>query len=458
MKQIFYLLAFSFAFFSCSTSKKVSYEDLMAGAPEWVRQSPNDPSYYHGVGSAVKTTQMDFREKAKQNALSDLAGNISVNVSSSSVFSQYEFDKKISEYFKDNIKLSTQSYLEGYELVDSWENADRYWVYYRLSKATYERIKNERIQSALAKSLGDYREAGTFRETGNSAEAMKFYIKATEKIKDFLGEDLKASTDGTEQPYASRLFSDLTSCLQNIRIVYPVKSVDVKSGQKPVGEILNLSVKNESGQNLAGIPVIISYSYFPGKKDDLISDASGSIRLSTGTIKSKRKDEYISSVVNFDKIVKDNSQDTFVRKLLGNFKAPEYILLVTIMPTVFYIEASEKNLNEDVAAPQIQPGLVAALTSDGFSTANLPGNADFIITISANTAQGSERNNKYSSVLTATFSVNNKDGQMVYSQNITGISGLGNSYGEAGLDAYKALISKLRISVLPEMNKQLFND
>jgi hypothetical protein len=458
MKQFFYIVILAFALLACTTSKKTSFEDSMAGAPEWVKQSPNNPSFYHGVGSALKNQQMDFREKAKQNALSDMAGNISVNISTSSVFSQYEFDSKISEYFKDNIKLSTQSYLEGYEVVGSWENAERYWVYYRISKAEYERIKNERIQSALTKSLGDYREAGTFAKAGNSAEAMKFYIRATEKIKDFLAEDLKASIDGVEQSYTSRLFSDLTSCLQNIRIVFPVESIKVKSGQKPANEILNLIIKNENSQNLAAIPITVGYSYFPGKKDELISDASGNIRLTTGQVKSKRKDEFITALVNFEKIVKDNSPDAFVRKLLLNFKASEYVLPVIIAPTVFYIEADEKNLNIPNPNPQTQSGLVAKLTSDGFSVETVAGKADYLISLTANTAQGSQRDNKFSSALTATFLVKNSGGQTVFSQNIADISGLGSSFSEAGFDAYKALNSKLRISVLPAMYKQLFNE
>ena len=458
MKQFFNIFILAFALLACTTTKKTSFEDLMAGAPDWVKQSPNNASFYHGVGSALKNQQMDFREKAKQNALSDMAGNISVNISTSSVFSQYEFDSKISDYFKDNIKLSTQSYLEGYEVVGSWENAERYWVYYRISKAEYERIKNERILSALTKSLGDYNEAGAFAKAGNSAEAMKFYIRATEKIKDFLVEDLKASIDGVEQPYTSRLFSDLTSCLQNIRIVFPVESIKVKSGQKPANEILNLTIKNINSQNLAAIPIIVSYSYFPGKKDELISDASGNIRLTTGQVKSKRKDEFITALVNFEKIVKDNSPDAFVRKLLVNFKASEYVLPVIIAPTVFYIEADEKNLNIPNSNPQTQSGLVAKLTSDGFSVETVAGKADYLISVAANTAQGSQREGKFSSVLTATFFVKNSFGQTVFSQSIADISGLGSSYNEASLDAYKALGSKLRISVLPAMYKQLFNE
>ncbi|MEI7501625.1 MAG: LPP20 family lipoprotein, partial [Bacteroidota bacterium] len=120
MTRLFYLLLIPIFLYSCSTSKKLSHDDLMASAPEWVRKAPNDPQYYHGIGAATKSADMDFREKAKQNALSDIAGNISVNISTSSVLSQFEFDNKFSDYFRDNIKLSTKNYLAGYEMVENW--------------------------------------------------------------------------------------------------------------------------------------------------------------------------------------------------------------------------------------------------------------------------------------------------------------------------------------------------
>ena len=82
MNKVLYFFILVFLIFGCASSKKAG-KDYLAEAPAWVRQSPNTPGYYHGVGSATKAlTQMGFREKARQNALSGLAGNISVKISS----------------------------------------------------------------------------------------------------------------------------------------------------------------------------------------------------------------------------------------------------------------------------------------------------------------------------------------------------------------------------------------
>ena len=458
MKRIFYLLLPAIFLISCSTGKKITHNDLMASAPDWVRKTPNNPQYYQGIGSAQKSAQMDFREKARQNALSDLAGNISVNISSSSVLNQFEIDNKFSAYFMDNIKLSTKNYLEGYEMVESWETDDRYWVYYRLSKSEYERIKKERIQTALSKSEGDYREAEKIIKTGNSAEAIYNYIKAIEKVKDFLGEDLQTEIDGKGQSYTSRLFADLTNTLQNIRIVYPITSIDVKRGQKPKNENINATVEDEKNMHLTGVPVIATYSFFPGKKDELVSDANATIRIKTGIINSKRKVEYISSTVNFDKMVRETTPDAVVRNLLSNFKVMEFTLPVNIIPSVFYVDAVEKNIDKKITNACTLPEINARLISDGFLVSSNAADADFILSIDANTTKKTERNGKFSAALLADFLVKDKNGQMIFNQHITDITGLGANYEDAGTDAYNALISKIRISVFPAMYKLVFKD
>jgi hypothetical protein len=68
----------------CSSSKRAGKTDMLKDAPEWVQQTPNTPSYYHGIGMIYKSGVQNYRERARQVALSELAGNISVNISSSS--------------------------------------------------------------------------------------------------------------------------------------------------------------------------------------------------------------------------------------------------------------------------------------------------------------------------------------------------------------------------------------
>ena len=46
------------------------------------------------------------------------------------------------EQSRSEIQALTKADLEGYELVDTWDNGNEYWVYYKLSK----KIHNANIQ------------------------------------------------------------------------------------------------------------------------------------------------------------------------------------------------------------------------------------------------------------------------------------------------------------------------
>lgn len=456
MKNALYFFIPLFLIFGCTTSKKAG-KDYLADAPGWVRQSPNTPGYYHGVGSATKAlTQMDFREKARQNALSGLAGNISVTISSSSVLNQFEYDKNYSEYFRDNIKLSSDEYLEGYELVDSWENDEQYWVYYRLSKEKYEQVKAQRKSAAIAKSEGNFEEAMDFKNSGNDKESIRFNIKALEDVKDFLGEDLTVKQDGTEQAFGSILLSELTETIQNIRIVYPLGLLSMKRGGSPAVNPMVVKVVNGSGQALSGISIITTFSWAPGKSIISVSDSKGEVRIEIEKAGSKKNEEYIESIVDLEKLIRESASDPVIRKLLQNISVSGFVLPVSIEAPVFYIETRETNLGKKLTKPKLYPEIVNLMKADGIEISDDPETANFRLTINAETQKGRKRDKMSFANLDAQITVLNRAGQQLYSKNIDDISGMGNNFEDAGVDAYDALISKYKINIYPEIYRRLF--
>ncbi len=452
MKKFLILYSIATIFVACSTTKQPSYEEMMANAPAWVKSTPSDPAWYHGIGSATKTqNSTDYRERARQNALSEIAGNISVEISSSSVFNQYEFDNNYSEYFRDNIKLSTQKYIEGYELVDSWETADQYRVYYRLSKAGYERLRQERVAKALSVSKGDLNQAEAFRQKGNTPEAARFYVKAIEGVKDFLGEDLKTEVDGQNRSYNSFLFSEFIGLLQSIKINYPVSGIEVLRGQIPSPENIEIAVEDENGKRLNGISVNTSFTWFPGKITESVTDATGKFRLKLIQVNSKKKDEMIVSVVNLEKLIKENTSDAMLRKMLTGIKVPEFVLPVKISSQKFYLSSSSTNLGNSYDFSGIDQELISLLKKDGFEVVTSDDLSDFQILATATTRQGTEKNGRFSALLNATFTLKTQTGTVILTKNFTDISGVGNNYSAAGEDAFKALTGQIRVMVYPEI-------
>ena len=50
-------------------------------APSWVAKRPVDKNYFFGIGTASKSSS-NYIQSAKNNALSDLSSEISINISS----------------------------------------------------------------------------------------------------------------------------------------------------------------------------------------------------------------------------------------------------------------------------------------------------------------------------------------------------------------------------------------
>jgi hypothetical protein len=442
--------------FGCSGTKKSS-KKYLAEAPEWVRKSPVSPGFYHGVGSANKAnTRMDFHEKARQNALSDLAGNISVKISSSSVLNQYEYDNNYSEYFRDNIKLSSDEYLEGYELVDSWESDGQYWVYYRLSKQKYEQVKVQRKNDAISKSMGNLAEASKFKNSGNLKESIRFNIKALEDVKNFLGDEMEIEMDGTKQAYGSVLLSDLTAALQQIRIIYPEESIAVKRGKTPETNPVIIKVLDDDGRPVSGMSINTSQSWAPGKIIVTESNVQGESRIELDKADTKKTEEFIESKLNIEKLIRESTSDPVIRKLTENISIPEFVLPVYVVTPSFFIELQESNLGKPLDKSILFNVVPDLLNEDGFPIVDRPEVADLILSIRAITKTNTERNGMFSATMSASILVTDNFGRQVYALTVDDLSGLSDSFEAAGFDAYDALTSKFRINIYPEMYKKLF--
>lgn len=453
--QIFYLILIFLV--SCSSSKNLSYEELMEGAPAWARQTPNDRGYYHGVGMATKAgTPDDYREVARQNALAELASGISVNISSTSVLNQYEFNNEYSEYYRDNIQLSTEQYLEGYELVENWENQRQYWVYYRLSKSKFDQIKQDRINRAVASSKSDFLKAREFTSSGNAPEAMRFYVKSLEDIKDFLGEDLKTDIDGREQGYSSLLFSEMVTELQTIRIAFQKDKLVYTRGAGTDAENLMMTVVDKKDTPVQNAPVDIRFSFSPGKVKQETSNANGQVRVKIPEFDSRKREEFISASINIDKLVKESTDDHMIRRMLEGLNISEYVLPIEIISPKFYLDISEENLGNELKSSIVEREFRNLLERDGLILTNSAEQANFIIRSQTTTQQGTESRGKFTAILNGSLKLENANGQVHWSEEAGNITGLGNSFQAAGDDAYKSLQSKIRINIYPSMYKAVF--
>ena len=316
MKQ-FYPFLFLLLFAACSGQKQLVQEEPAQPSPEWVNKKPITSLYYSGIGMAVKGGSVDYLSVAKNNALNDLSSEISVKINSTSVLYQMEQNEVFREEFKSNTSLQSLENLEGFELIDTYENDREYWVYYRLSKDLYAQIKEERKNKAVNRSLDYYEKAKAFKRNWEYDDALIYTIKALESIRDYLGDPLLIELDETPTYYGNELYSFYNSTLNEISITPMYDRLQVVRGQSLSSEQLSFMIADAQQKPLSNMPVYFYYTGQRIKNKEVLSNTYGTAEYTLAKITSTNNAEHFQANLNVVAIAKEATEDPLIRKLVG---------------------------------------------------------------------------------------------------------------------------------------------
>ncbi|MBT5419470.1 MAG: LPP20 family lipoprotein, partial [Candidatus Cloacimonetes bacterium] len=166
-------------------------------APDWVTSRPINKEFYIGIGHASKIKgSNDHIEKATSEALKNLASEITVNISGEVVSSMIEKSGMLEEELKSKIRSTTEAELEGYELVEQWQDKKEYWIYYRLSKVKYQLARKEKIEKAVSLALDQFSKAKMYEQNKEYDKALLLFLQSLKPIEKYIGETLKANYNG----------------------------------------------------------------------------------------------------------------------------------------------------------------------------------------------------------------------------------------------------------------------
>lgn len=440
IKHIVLLVSF-FLFLACGSSKNNS--TVLENAPEWVVKTPVNNFNYIGIGMASKASS-DYREKAQKMALTEISNSISVTVSSNNSLNIFQYDDTFNEFYRMNSMVSSAAFLEGYDVVDVFENENYYYTYLSLSKQKHQELKRARINKALESSLFKFDYAKKLTLEKNFTEAIKQQIYALEDISEFLSEDLRYKENQVEKPYVSYLMNSIFTSLNQIEIQFPSKQLNIKHASDPKEIYIQPITVVSQNKPLSMIPVSVFYSWQPGQKLDLITESNGNITLIVPRNCSKNNLEKINILLDTYSLVKNISQNRVVQKIFENYQSKKFEFTVTKkLPTVeldvFLIEKNRKNLNA------LEDELFQLFAADYFTLASKNAKKDFTITIENKKVENLQVNGKISTKLESRIKITNKSGHIVYQETIHNVIGIGSSTELAEQDALQSLMDKIKM-------------
>ncbi len=426
-----------------------------APPPDWVKTKPVSAMYYTGIGSASKIgfAPADYTQTAQQQALGDLSREISVNISSASVLSIMENNYNINSNWSSEIKASSDMFLEGYELVETWENKEYYWVYYRLSKEKHASLKSQRKNQAINEALLKFNEGKKQHVNNALFEAFSFYADALSVLKPYMAESTETEIDGVKTDIAQEVFTAMIGIVQSVQINFIKTDITVKRGIPVPAEYKTFYVVNAQNQPLSNIPVEFSLSTSGLIQNRYVSDNLGRVVCDINKINSSNKNETLSvwpDMQTWSRLTKD----PLVRNIIRQIPVSKKLVLLHVEKPNFFISSVEKNFNQIVEQTMLRDAMQGALAAENGIVHSIE-DADFSIYIESNSVKKPKTHYNEEASVEMTISVKDSKSDLIYQKMFTA-DGEGNDAAEATREAYKEASNIITRRVSKEIAGQLF--
>ncbi|MEI7526918.1 MAG: LPP20 family lipoprotein [Mariniphaga sp.] len=421
--------------------------------PDWISHFPLDNDYYIGIGSCEKNAQNSM-ECAKSAALESIASAIMVKLQSETNSISKEEKKSFENRFTVNIKTQTSNELEGYELVDTWQDNRYFWVYYRLNKAKYALMLSEKVINEYKISKQFLDDGATYLNSKDISKALSSFLKSIILIMPNLSRPTVADYTSKSWQLFEESKQKVINLLSGIQLSSEMGEIKILF-VKPQPRTLYAKAifKNADGMQspISNLPIRFTFERGSGRLSDSIvfSNSQGLVTNTLLNINSTNSKQAITCNVSLETILNQPDKNEILKSVLsGNISKARFS--VSLEKAMVNINSSELNRGYPVSTKILEPALNDFLKSNGYNVSSSGENADYLITINADTRAGNQVNGICTSYLDLRLTVEDKNGNTIYTGSKSSLKGLKLNYNDAGIDAY--------IRNLETIKKELFNE
>lgn len=422
--------------------------------PPWLSGQLNETRYYTGIGHGTKDGATNHVQVARKSALDDLVSQIKVTVSTTSILSTLEQNRKdFQERYEQIIQTTARDEIEEFEIAGTYEDEQNYWVYYRLSKERYRQIKEEQKRHAVILATDFFQKARKAEENNQRLQALGYYFQAFRSLERYLAEAIPVKIDDQEVLLTNGIYASITSLLDKI-------SVQLEPAQMLINRRINLNAQpviaqvtfKDTAEPAVDFPLVASFEKGQGDVfPEYRTDNEGSARILISKIASRELEQTVSVSLNVDAL-SGSSNSPVYNLIASTIKPPGTKIILRVQRPVVYMTTNEKSLGMLRSSNQLSNRLKNLLTTAGFEFTNASESADLVMEVLADSERSSVSGSIYIALLTGTIKVTDTQaGRIIYSTTFDRIKGYGLDYERASVDAYSKALETLEKDRLPEL-------
>ncbi len=324
-----------------SGSKNAEAQPPQDLRPDWVRARPMRPHAYVAVGMSPKRQGLDYSGNARNQALGDIASQISVEISGNSLLYQLETNERYREDFQSSVRSSTKAQLEGYELIDQYETETEYWALYELDKDTHRRLSDLRLKKAVANALDLRNRARAEIDRGEDLLGLNSYIRSIEAVSEFWAQPVETEIDGQKVFLSNHLYSEFSLAVGSMKIKPIPASIELIRGL-PLGDVgLSFALENARGRRIAQAPLFLHYSGDQLSDREVYTGSDGTVRAPVERVNSKKAQEKITATFNLVSLARLSSSST-TALIANSVRPPEAVMELLILPPKVHVSGEER--------------------------------------------------------------------------------------------------------------------
>lgn len=429
--------------------------------PSWVQQRPVEMGQYIGIGVARKNpnSPADHLEAARKQAFSDIAMQIKVRVDANSTQSQFEDRQSFSEEFRSFTRTMAQAELEECQLVDTWQNEQEYWVFYRLSQEDYRRSRMLKIQLAVNQALNHLQSARQSIQRSDVVATYDFCLRALDQLAPFSGERLVYEEDGASRSLLADIAELMMQTARQTQIEFSVKQWRIKMAHTPEDLEVRVRYPGQGGEPVVGFPIKLRYNGVESHHGwTLNTDQDGLIRLRTGVVPtSANRLISLKAQMNHESLSQDAPHWRWL-SLLPPVQRPSAELPIEILPATVEIKVSGSGDLSGWSTPIVEQAISTRLGKTGLVVWNGQGRPDFRLVLQVDCRAIQSGSVQSSGILNGTITVTDIANVVRYQQSISEVRSSGPDSASALRAAQKRLLENLELSILPRVLERILQN
>ncbi len=430
---------------ACKSKKEVAVTATEVKVPLWVSSRPNNGFKYVGIGVSDKGKGSNYQIDAKKNALYDLSSEIKVNISSNSVLYTVQNNNNFNENFNSLINLTNTDNIEGYQLVDSYENEKQYWVYYQLDKQEYANQKAQKKQQIISKASNLINLSFNDEKNKDFSSCLKKRIQAFGVLTPYLSEEISfdaAQTNGIKTVF------DLTSIiqqqLQSIALVQQKDLPILKPYQLTYAPLVyGLELKTKTP--LQNFPFIITSDEEKIKiNEKTTTNNNGELQLKVNYVEPINQTAAFALSPDISSLMGSDSLGRAGITVLKQFiQTPSLKVQARVNNINIFITSSEKNFGKPTNLNLIESIISKKFNGQEVQVVSKAADADYIIESVAETQEDissdileSNYKIKLAALIISLQLKNNVTQEVIFKTQVNDVYGYANNIEKAGMNAY----------------------